>query len=127
MKRLILILTAMLFTANAVAGTRSDGCADINGWNVQQVIQKAEQKGIIKSDNVDISKSASILLNELPLKHNGRIITLNDGVEGEKLSTEVIKVSLFDKSRNLTVNIIAVTLVSNIECSLTDPSVIVIP
>ncbi|AWK41329.1 hypothetical protein GPY51_02560 [Photorhabdus laumondii subsp. laumondii] len=127
MKRLILILTAMLFTANAVAGTRSDDCADINGWNVQQVIQKAEQKGIIKSDNVDISKSASILLNEFPLKHNGRIITLNDGVEGEKLSTEVIKVSLFDKSRNSTVNIIAVTLVSNIECSLTDPSVIVIP
>ncbi|EYU14356.1 hypothetical protein [Photorhabdus aegyptia] len=127
MKRLILILTAMLFTANAVAGTRSDGCADINGWNVQQVIQKAEQKGIIKSDNVDISKSSSILLNELPLKYNGRIITLNDGVEGEKLSTEVIKVSLFDKSRNSAVNIIAVTLVSNIECSLTDPSVIVIP
>lgn len=118
MKKLV-ILTLLTIPGVSTATSKAlDYCATVGSWTAQKVIQQFVQK----NKNLDPQHATSSLLERTALTEQTHPVTLG---EWGSLYTQTIKIQIpFTNNKEHPITVIASSIISAEECSLTEPSYI---
>lgn len=114
---LLLAMPALYISpASATSPNPLDYCATVESWTAQKIIDKFAQK----NKNLDPLRATSYLMVRTALTDHDTPVTLG---EWGQLYTQTIKISLpFIDHKTPSMTIIASSIISAEECSLSEPS-----
>ncbi|WON78295.1 hypothetical protein [Serratia sp. UGAL515B_01] len=116
MKKLLILILLVIPGISTATSKALDYCATVESWAAQKVIQQLVQK----NKDLDPQRATALLLERTALKEQSKPVTLS---EWGPLYTQTIKIQIpFTGNKKPPMTIIASSIISAEECSLTEPS-----
>lgn len=120
----IMLLTILFFPLVALTAPQDslennlNYCASVGSWAAQKVISQE----LSKNKNLDSKKATALLIHRTRLKNENNPVTLGDWGQ---LYTQTITITIpYIHKKKKPLTLIASSIISAAECSLTDPAYI---